>query len=201
MLTGGRTERDQYLKSTLLIDENTIEKFIDLPDVRGGHCFIKINNNLAFLAGGWTKTTYFLNLKTLQFSKGPTLPTNRFESGCATFENQGSTIIVIAGGHTTKPNSNSVIFLKLNEKKWRNGPNLPMGLAGIPMLPTPDKQGVLAFGGWDGKYNRVEILKLTCPTSLQSCKWTKMNQKMRYGRALHLAMYLPNPIPNSLGVC
>ena len=144
---------------------------------------------------------HFLNLKTLQWTKGPNLPTNRFEAGCSSFEHNGSTILVIAGGHSTKPRSKSVIFLRLNEKKWRIGPDLPLGLAASPMLPTPDNHGVMAFGGWDGRHNRVDILKLTCPSSLQSCKWTKLDQKMRFGRALHLAMYLPHPIPQSLGVC
>ena len=121
-LTGGRTESDEYLYSTLLISKDKVENFIDLPNVRGGHCLIKINENSALLAGGWNTDTHFIDLQTLEWSRGPDLPTVRFEAGCASFRLGDSTVVVMAGGNADEqPRSNSVLFLDLQGDSTRSG--------------------------------------------------------------------------------
>ena len=97
-LTGGRTEVNEYLYTTVLVSKQGVENFIELPNKRGGHCLIKINEKLALLAGGWNTDTHFINLETLEWYRGPDLPTVRFEAGCGSFNHGNTSVAVMAGG-------------------------------------------------------------------------------------------------------
>ena len=114
-LTGGRTENNQYLDTTVLVSKNRVNEFIDLPNTRGGHCLIKINETVALLAGGWKTDTHFIDLETLEWYRGPDLPSVRFEAGCASFNHGDTSVAVMAGGNADEsPRSDSVIYLDLN---------------------------------------------------------------------------------------
>ena len=198
-LTGGRTDTNEYLYTTLLVSKTKVEYFIELPNKRAGHCMIKINETLALLAGGWNTDTHFIDLQTLEWSPGPDLPSVRFEAGCSSFKHDDATVVVIAGGNNGdgNPRTNSVIFLDTKKNQWENGPNLPVQMSAFPLLPTPDGQGLLALGGYSGAENRDRILHLDCPGSLATCQWKNWRKNMRLGRALHVAMY----IPDNLDLC
>ena len=196
-LTGGRTDANEYLYTTLLVSKDEVEYFIELPNKRGGHCMIKINETSALLAGGWNTDTHFIDLQTLEWSPGPDLPTVRFEAGCSSFKHGDTTVVVIAGGNIGDGIDNSVMFMDVKKNQWENGPIMPVKMSAFPLLPTPDGQGLLALGGWSGAENRDTILYLDCPGSLDTCQWKNWRKNMRMGRALHVALY----IPNNLNLC
>ena len=81
------------------------------------------------------------------------------------------------------------------ENQWKSGPDMPVKMSAFPLMPYG--RGVLALGGYSGDENRASILHLDCPGSLDTCQWKNWRKIMRSGRALHVAMY----IPNSLNLC
>ena len=278
-LTGGRTENDDYLRTTVLVSKNAVEAFIDLPNKRGGHCLMKINETVALLAGGWNRDTHFIDLETLEWYRGPDLPSVRFEAGCASFNHGDTSVAVMAGGNADEsPRSDSVIYLDLNrsglpstftvhpfaarwryefnfaisfiqllfdrpqrshlfswtifysfkellvkqkqnkllnwpssgyletlmaeisnDNLWKSGPRLPVKMSALTLLPGPNTQGLLALGGYSGDENRASILHLDCSPglSLERCQWKNYRKGMQIGRALHVAMY----VPDTLNLC
>ena len=60
------------------------------------------------------------------------------------------------------------------------------------MVETLDKTAVYAIGG-SGSNNK-DIYKFSCSGDIKTCKWTKSNTVLKYGRQQHVAI----PIPNSL---
>ena len=86
-----------------------------------------------------------------------------------------------------------------NENQWKLGPRLPVKMSAFSLLPAPNDQGLLALGGYSGDENRASILHLDCTPglSLERCQWKNYRKVMRNGRALHVAMY----VPDTLNLC
>ena len=60
------------------------------------------------------------------------------------------------------------------------------------MVETLDKTALYAIGG--SSSNSKEIYKFSCSGAINTCKWTKSNTALKYGRWNFVAI----PIPNSL---
>ena len=60
------------------------------------------------------------------------------------------------------------------------------------MVETLDKTALYAIGGSGS--NNEEIYKFSCSGAINTCKWTKSNTALKYGRWNFVAI----PIPNSL---
>ena len=61
-------------------------------------------------------------------------------------------------------------------------------------LSSPDKKALYAIGGWDGSEEKDDIFKFHCPGDINTCRWTKLETTLRFGRKDFVAI----PIPNSL---
>ena len=62
------------------------------------------------------------------------------------------------------------------------------------MVSSPDKKALYAIGGNDGSEQKDDIFKLHCPGDINTCRWTKSETSLRFGRYDFVAI----PIPNSL---
>jgi hypothetical protein len=63
-------------------------------------------------------------------------------------------------------------------------------LVGASLLPSPDGQGVIVIGG----YSSDGIYKLICDQL--ECKWSEMEQQLKFARLLSVAMLIPDTLTN-----
>jgi hypothetical protein len=63
------------------------------------------------------------------------------------------------------------------------------------MVPSPDGQGVIIFGGSASMYGyQSSMYKLICDQL--GCKWSKMEQHLQKAREFSVAMMIPNNLTN-----
>ena len=62
------------------------------------------------------------------------------------------------------------------------------------MVPSPDKKALYAIGGEDGSSWTNDIFKFNCYGNIDTCRWTKSETTLRFGRYSFVAI----PIPKSL---
>ena len=62
------------------------------------------------------------------------------------------------------------------------------------MVSSPDKKALYAIGGEDGSSWTNDIFKFHCTGDINTCRWTKSETTLRFGRREFVAI----PIPNSL---
>ena len=62
------------------------------------------------------------------------------------------------------------------------------------MVSSQDKKALYAIGGYDGSRRTNDIYKFHCPGDINTCKWTKSETTLRFGRNDFVAI----PIPDSL---
>ena len=62
------------------------------------------------------------------------------------------------------------------------------------MVSSPDKKALYAIGGEDGSSWTNDIFKFYCSGNIDTCRWTKSETTLRFGRSDFVAI----PIPNSL---
>ena len=89
-------------------------------------CSIKIDETTIITTGGQTNdyraSTRIYDFETKQWTAGPKMKTGRREHGCAKFEYQGRTILIVAGGRNDDGELRSVEFLDLdNGSEWIEG--------------------------------------------------------------------------------
>ena len=78
------------------------------------------------------------------------------------------------------------------------GPKLPIkNLTRFTMVTSPTGRGVVIIGGSVGQKIFKNIIELS-GTSIDSLKWTFLDQKLRFGRHSHLTFQLPNDVYNDL---
>merc|ERR1712004_410549 len=117
MISGGRNSGD-YLADTEIINvpESKTEDGFELPNGIYDHCSVLINATTVMVLGGsdgsTQKSTYFINLETLQVTHGPELQEARKNFGCAVFEHYQHNFVIAAGGRD--PNKDSTEFLQLD---------------------------------------------------------------------------------------
>ena len=69
------------------------------------------------------------------------------------------------------------------------GPKLPFKLAGSAMVTSPSGKGVILIGGYNANTQDycTEIIELRGSTM----QWVKLEQKLQYTRADHIAIPIP----------
>ena len=114
-------------------------------------------------------------------------------------------IIAVVSGYSSHRDSGripDVEFLDLQaiNDGWIKGPDLPVSLTQHAMVPSPDGQGVLVIGGDVGNDNvQGSIYQLKCSsTSLDSCYWITLEQKLKYAREAFVAMLIPDSLAQDL---
>ena len=114
--------------------------------------------------------------------------------------------MIICSRHNFKPQalsaSPSINLLRNNyllpQLKIIPGPKLPIkNLTRFTMVTSPTGRGVVIIGGSVGQKIFKNIIELS-GTSIDSLKWTFLDQKLRFGRHSHLTFQLPNDVYNDL---
>ena len=141
--------------------------------------------------------TFFIDLNTKTFSPGPALIQSRSLHGCAAFEHNGRTIVMVAGGWNPNLNTTEFLDLSQDDPKWVLGPLLPSKMEELVLTYTD--VGVLLIGGFDSTsiQDSSLIYRLVCNTDVISeCNWQEFE---------HLAKAQSSPvvipIPDSVDLC
>ena len=74
----------------------------DLPMLFGRHCMTKINENSVIIIGGdysYSQTVLVDVGRNFSMSPGPPLLHDRWNHACGTFNYNGKTIVIVAGGY------------------------------------------------------------------------------------------------------
>ena len=92
----------------------------------GIECSVLINATTVMVLGrhvDWShsKSTYFINLETLQVTDGPEMQEDRYEFGCAVFEHNQQSFVIAAGGHYHVRNTTEVLNLNSKILRWSRG--------------------------------------------------------------------------------
>ena len=81
---------------------------------------------------------------------------------------------------------------------------MPLKLTGSTMVPSPTNKGVVVIGG-DGYSVEVadrskmsDALYELSGDSIQTLRWTILEQRLRNGRSGHVSFPIPNQIANDL---
>ena len=72
--------------------------------------------------------------------------------------------------------------------------DLPVVRVYFQMVSSPDKKALYAIGGYDNGVGKNDIYKFHCTGAINTCRWTKSETTLRFGRSDFVAI----PIPNSL---
>ena len=64
------------------------------------------------------------------------------------------------------------------------------------MITSTNKEFLYAIGGHGA--NNKAIYKFSCNGDIKTCKWTKTNTELKYGRYRFVAMPLPNTLAEKL---
>jgi len=202
VLTGGLSNGNR-LTSMEMLSPNTTPKTlsVQLPTGFSDHCQVPWDSETFFVIGGWTDSrrrdeSYFINVKTNQRTNGPSLNIARSSHGCGELEVNGRTFIIVTGGSNGEYLRSTEILDKSNVGQgWKTGDvfDLPVDKSYFQMVSSPDKKALYAISGYTGSYSK-DIYKFQCTGDINTCRWTKSETTLRFGRSRFVAI----PIPNSL---
>ncbi len=178
----------------------------DMPVGLAWHCIVKVNDTTVMILGGWevqrqirTRDTYFLDIQSQAWTRGPSLITGRSGHACAEIadNDDNSILVAVSGGLTDNSRTDSLEIYAIGdaEANWKESQRLGVALIGSRFVVMPEgKYAVLTGGMFDNANNREEadnkMYQLTC-TSRQ-CQWTTLNQTMSVARSYHVAMVVPS---------
>ena len=107
------------------VPESKTEDGFELPFGIKWHCSVLIKSTTVMVLGGYgvgstLKSTYFINLETLQVTPGPKMQQARDELGCTVFEHNQQSFVIASGGYTY---TDLTEFLNLDSKilRWSRG--------------------------------------------------------------------------------
>jgi hypothetical protein len=98
--------------------------------------------------------------------------------------------IIAAGGYDGSSRLSSVEILDEGSNEWQTGPELPFGIWRSQMVEDQNG-GVVLIGGDSYSVANLDTL-YQLPHGGQDAVWTKMEQKMKTGRAWHTAFLVPD---------
>ena len=79
---------------------------------------------------------------------------------------------------------------------------MPLKLTGSTMVPSPTNKGVVVIGGLlpiaDRTIKMSDGLYELSGDSIQTLRWTILEQRLRNGRSGHVSFPIPNQIANDL---
>jgi len=128
LILGGYGKNGTHLKSSEVISANGASKGIDLPVSMVGHCSMKLSESIVLLGGGFqdgsiSSKMYYLDLKTMEFTPGPSMQTARTGHGCAALHLEDKTYGVISGGSngTYAFDSTEMMDFDQSNPTWTDG--------------------------------------------------------------------------------
>ena len=139
LIIGGLTPPSgKFLKTTELISSNVSIVGNNFPVSIIGHCSFTINATHGMVTaglvgnqdgGGYSASTWFVDLTTTIFTPGPTMKTGRNGHGCSIFRHGTKTFGIVSGGHNTEKSpttaqpldSTEMINLDQESPKWTEG--------------------------------------------------------------------------------
>ena len=68
------------------------------------------------------------------------------------------------------------------------------------MVSSPDKKALYAIGGYDNGVGKNDIYKFHCTGAINTCRWTKSETTLRFGRRGFVAIPIPNSLADKLCV-
>ena len=122
-LTGGEGEGGLWLSSIEMFSLNATGKTlsVQLPFGMIHHCQVTWDSDKFMVIGGSNRNeTFFINIKTDQLTKGPSLKVARWAHACGELEVNGKSYIIVTGGFN---NVISTEFLEKDnvEQGWQKG--------------------------------------------------------------------------------
>ena len=176
-----------------------------LPFNIAEHCMVRVNSTTFLLIGGAQKDpfirtnfnsskTFFVNMDSGNWIKGPELKIGRSGHVCATIRQDGKFSIIVAGGYNNMFGFylSSVEVLDEGATEWRKGPELPVKLYGAAIVEDV-KRGLILIGGKSGEEEYLDALYQLKDTQSD---WLKLQQKLKNGRAFATAVLVPDKITN-----
>ncbi len=126
------------LRSTEIVSiDGTVRRGPNLPARREGHCLVKLNSTTAMLIGGsnhsytathYSRKTWFHDIQTRRWIRGPNLNLGRTLHSCGTITDieNGHRMVVVAGGKfykSFKAWSTEIMDLSIGPNgNWTSGP-------------------------------------------------------------------------------
>jgi hypothetical protein len=167
-----------------------------LPVNIHGHCMVTVNSTTVFLIGGaFSGKTFYFTFGEASWTEGPELKNKRGRHSCEkirrNIESQEMCIIVV-GGYDGSSTLSSVEILHEGSNEWQTGPELPFGIQRSQMVEDQNG-GVVLIGGSSSSVENLDTL-YQLPHGGQDAVWTKMEQKMKSGRAYHTAFMVPDNV-------
>ena len=87
-----------------------------------GHCSMMINATTAFISGGWTNETYFVDIHNWKWTKGPQMEERRAYHGCSLFMHNNHNYALVAGGYNSDVlSSTEILDLDSGIMEWTKG--------------------------------------------------------------------------------
>ena len=132
MISGGRTKVGRLADTEIInAPESKTENGFELPNGINEHCSVLINATTVMVLGGYSvsspqKSTYFVNLETLQVTDGPNMQEARRNCACAVFEHNQHNF-VIAGGMYPYSDSTEILKMDSIRLRWSRGKYLILG--------------------------------------------------------------------------
>ena len=223
VLTGGSNENGLSSIEMLSPNTTAKTLSVQLPTEFSDHCQVPWDSEKFLVIGGWDGSrrrdeSYFLNVKTNQRTNGPSLNTARYGHACGELQLNWKSYIIVTGGWNGAPLRSTEVLNKNNVGQgWQKGKtqnfvsifvyliilhyisvddfDLPVHKRYFQMVSSPDKKALYAIGGRDGNGdNNNDIFKFHCPGDINTCRWTKSETTLSFGRRDFVAI----PIPNSL---
>ena len=128
LIIGGEDENRNDLKSTELITSFGSEAGKNFPLYIHSHCSFKINSTHGLVTGGnqdrsVTASTWYVELFTSTFTRGPKMKLKRMGHGCATFHHGSKTYGIASGGSLYPNHLKSTEFIDLDQDSptWTEG--------------------------------------------------------------------------------
>ena len=180
-----------------------------------GHSMVQIDTKTIYMIGGYklatrekTEETWVIDPSSnYDFKPGPSLNQARSFHSCATMVLNGRNFLIIAGGSTRLPEKCNTMVEILDTSNpthgWIEGPNLPTKLRYFSMVPSPTRKGIVIIGGSSGYggYRQNEYLDALYELSgdsIDTLKWTRLEQKLQIARYNHFSFYIPNQVCNDI---
>ena len=85
------------------------------------HCSMMINATTAFITGGWTNETYFVDIHNWKWTKGPQMEERRRLHGCSLFMHNNHNYALVAGGQYPFLSSTEILDLDSGLMEWTKG--------------------------------------------------------------------------------
>lgn len=204
LLSQGGYNGSDWLDTVEIWDENAWEvSSMKMPTAINLHCSVQINLTTLMIIGGYNGSgraeTYILNTDTEQWAQGPSMLEARYGFGCGQIRahrSQPYLSIIAVGGNDKAKTLRSVEILDDVSGNWRFGPPLPVPLYDGNLVEDP-AGGVILIGGQNSEIGIHDTLYRLSHAGPEA-SWSKMPQKLQYGRIYQVSFLVPDQITNCI---